>query len=62
MSEKDGGHRERGAPLYALGNVFGAVWILGGTLFFVMRFSSVFYQANRSAIDSILERFLGWHP
>ena len=62
MPEPDGNHRQRAIPLRVFANVLGAVWILGGTLFFVARFSSVFYQANRGAIDGALERLLGWRP
>ena len=36
-----------------------AIWILGGTLFFLVRFSSVFYHANKDSIDSVLNRILG---
>jgi hypothetical protein len=35
-----------------------AIWILGGTLFFLVRFSSVFYYANKDSVDSILNRIL----
>ena len=62
MSEQGARHAPGAWLRTLLGDVCGAVWILGGTLFFVMRFSSVFYEANRSAIDGALERLLGWHP
>jgi hypothetical protein len=35
-----------------------AIWIIGGTLFFLVRFSSVLYYANKDPIDGILNRIL----
>lgn len=34
----------------------GVVWILGGTCFFIMRFSTIFYYANQSAFDSLMKK------
>jgi hypothetical protein len=38
------------------GNAIAALWILGGALYFFVHFTSVFYQANKSAIDGVLDR------
>lgn len=45
-------------PLHILGNILGALWIAGGMLFFLIRFSSIFYHSNKSALDSLLNRLL----
>jgi hypothetical protein len=42
----------------ALGLFIAATWILGGTLFFLLRFSFVFYYANKDSIDAALDRLL----
>lgn len=39
--------------------VVGALWMAGGTLFFLVRFGSVFYRANQPAIDKVVERLTG---
>jgi hypothetical protein len=45
------------APLVVLlGNLLGLVWMGGGTLFFLLRFSSVFYQANQWSIDKLIRK------
>ena len=46
------------ACLRGAGLALAAAWIFGGTLFFFIRFSSIFYRANQSAIDSVLEHVL----
>jgi hypothetical protein len=40
------------------GNAVAALWIFGGMFFFFLRFSAVFYHANKAAVDSFLARFL----
>jgi len=40
----------------AVGNALAAIWIVGGTLFFLVRFAAVFYRANQGAIDRLLDR------
>ncbi len=42
--------------LWVAGNTLAALWIMGATAFFLMRFSIVFYRANQAAIDNLLER------
>jgi len=42
----------------ALGLFIAAAWILVGTLFFLMRFSWVFYYANKDSINAALDRLL----
>ena len=45
------------APFWPLvGNALAAIWIVGGTVFFLVRFAAVFYRANQDAIDRLLER------
>lgn len=45
------------APFWrVVGNALAAIWIVGGTLFFLVRFTAVFYRANQDAIDRLLER------
>jgi hypothetical protein len=39
-----------------LGIAIGALWILGGAVFFLIRFTSVFYQANQTAVNEFLDR------
>lgn len=41
----------------SFGLIVAAVWIAGGTLFFLLRFTSVFYLANKEAIDTVVNRF-----
>jgi hypothetical protein len=41
------------------GNVIAGLWIFGGMGFFFLRFSVIFYYANKSAIDPLLSRW--WH-
>jgi len=41
-----------------VGNALAVLWIFGGMTFFFLRFSFVFYRANQSAIDKLLERLL----
>ena len=38
------------------GHFLAAVWIILATVFFLIRFSNTFYEANKSPIDSLLER------
>ena len=45
-----------------IGNVVAAVWIFGGAVVFFVRFSVVFYRANRSAIRHTLEWVLELLP
>jgi len=40
----------------AVGNALAAIWIVGGMVFFLVRFAAVFYRANQDAIDRLLER------
>jgi len=49
-----GSHLEKVLRLF--GNAIGALWIAGGMLFFLIRFSSIFYYSNQSALDSLLSR------
>ncbi len=66
-NEAQGG-AAKGSPEGLVGNAHGtvrllclavaAIWIIGGTLFFIVRFSSVLYYANKDPIDSILNRIL----
>ena len=44
--------------IQVLGLIIAATWILGGTLFFLLRFSFVFYYANKDSIDAALDRLL----
>jgi hypothetical protein len=44
--------------LRLLGLIACAIWILGGTLFFLVRFSSVFYHANKESVDALFSRIL----
>ena len=44
--------------LRALGLFIAAAWILGGTLFFLIRFSFVFYYANKDSVNAALDRLL----
>ena len=44
--------------LRTLGLFIAAAWILGGTLFFLIRFSFVFYYANKDPINAALDRLL----
>jgi len=39
--------------------VVAALWMAGGTVFFLVRFGSVFYRANQFAIDKMLEKLTG---
>ncbi len=39
-----------------VGNLLGAVWIVGGSVFFFARFSMVFYHAHQASIDGVLQR------
>jgi hypothetical protein len=41
----------------ALGLIAAVLWIAGGTLFFLLRFTSAFYLANKDAIDAFVGRF-----
>ena len=41
-----------------LGLIIAATWILGGTLFFLIRFSFVFYYANKDSVNAALDRLL----
>ena len=41
-----------------LGLLIAAAWILGGTLFFLIRFSFVFYYANKDSVNAALDRLL----
>ena len=41
-----------------LGLIIAATWILGGTLFFLLRFSFVFYYANKDSVNAALDRLL----
>jgi hypothetical protein len=41
------------------GYVLGALWMAGGTVFFFVRFGSVFYRANQSAIDKVIGMLTG---
>lgn len=47
--------------LILAGNIVCGLWLAGGGLFYLLRFSMTFYVANKSAVDSVLGRFLG-HP
>jgi hypothetical protein len=39
-----------------IGYALTAAWIFGGGVFFLFRFSAIFYGANKSAIDALLEK------
>lgn len=41
-----------------LGSSVLALWIFGGTIYFHVHFSLVFYDANREQIDAALSSFL----
>lgn len=43
----------------SVGCTLGALWMAGGTIFFFVRFGSVFYRANQSAIDKVVEMLTG---
>lgn len=36
--------------------IIAALWIFGGTAFFLLRFTLRFYQANQSAIEGLVKR------
>ena len=48
----------RAQEMYKVGNLLAAQWIFGGMLFFFIRFTAVFYHANRAAIDQLLSRWM----
>ena len=37
------------------GNILAALWIGGGTAFFLLRFSTAFYRENTPAIEHLLD-------
>ncbi len=39
------------------GNVLAALWIFGGMAFFFIRFSTIFYYANKPAVDALMARW-----
>lgn len=45
------------APFWRVaGNAVAGIWIVGGTVFFFVRFAALFYRANQDAIDRLLDR------
>jgi len=44
--------------LYIAGNILAALWIAGGTAFFLVRFSTTFYRENSGAIHDLLDVLL----
>ena len=38
-----------------IGYVLLGFWIFGGAVFFYLRFTTIFYQDNRAAIDGVAE-------
>lgn len=45
-----------------LGNSAARFWIYAGMTAFFVRFTSIFYHANREAIDAVLGRLFGNGP
>ncbi len=44
------------AFLKIVGNILGALWIVGGTMFFFVRFSMVFYHTHQTALEGLWHR------
>jgi len=42
--------------LTALGNWLAAFWLVLATLFFLLRFTAVFYRAHAEAIDEVVAK------
>jgi len=58
MIEADTASIER-PLLERLGVAASAIWIAGGTGYFIVQFSMAFYRANQSAVDRLLSLILG---
>ena len=48
-----------GSILVRARDIILAMWMIGVTLFFLVRFSFAFYRDNEAAIRAVLERFGG---
>ena len=44
--------------LHFIGNTALALWIVGGMLFFFIRFTFIFYRANHAAIHKFVDQVL----
>lgn len=47
-----------GRPVATAGYILAAIWIFGGAIWFYIRFSIVFYTANKPSIDGAFSRLL----
>lgn len=47
-----------GRPASTAGYILTAIWIFGGAIWFYIRFSIVFYTANKPSIDGAFSRLL----